>query len=82
MFNPEVFTLNLITGNVAEVITCENVFAYVAFDNTGNAQVKFPEGITHEKFETNGAALNEIARIWFLILDAEELSKKRIEVHK
>ena len=71
MFNTNIFTLNKIGHDSVEVVAEENVFAYAVINGNNSVTVKFPGGITHDTFKTNIAALDEIARIWSLIADAE-----------
>ncbi|WNJ81647.1 hypothetical protein RJE46_10605 [Cedecea neteri] len=78
MFNTSIFTLNKISHDSVEVIAEENVFAYAVINLNNSVTVKFPGSdsksrgcITHETFDSNADALDEIARIWDLIIAAE-----------
>ncbi|WP_227317469.1 hypothetical protein [Cedecea davisae] len=70
-FNAKQHSVNLLTPDLAEVIIEESVFAYTK--DIGNKQVvvMFPGAIIHDVFNSHADALEEIARIWLLIRDAE-----------
>lgn len=78
MFNTSIFTLNKISHGCVEIIAEENVFTYVVINPSNSVTVKFPGHdsqprgcITHGTFDSNADALDEIARIWDLIIAAE-----------
>lgn len=78
MFNTSIFTLNKISHDSVEIIAEENVFAYAVINQNNSVTVKFPGSdsksrgcITHENFGCNADALDEIARVWDLIVAAE-----------
>lgn len=67
----QIFTLNKISHEVAEVIAGENVFSYFVFNKDKTVTVKFPCGIIHDTYPCHHCALEEVSRIWFLICEAE-----------
>ncbi|AIR07136.1 hypothetical protein JT31_21715 [Cedecea neteri] len=78
MFNTSIFTLNKISHDSVEIIAEENVFAYAVINPNNSVTVKFPGSdsnsrgcITHRTFDSNADALDEIARVWDLIIAAE-----------
>ncbi|MCA1920966.1 hypothetical protein [Buttiauxella noackiae] len=74
----QIFTLNKISHEVAEVIAGENVFSYFVFNSDKTVTVKFPGGITHDTYPCHYCALDEVTRIWFLICEAERKALTRI----
>jgi hypothetical protein len=76
IFN-QIFTLNKISHEVAEVIADENVFSYFVFNKDSSVTVKLPGGIVHDTFPCHHCALDEVTRIWFLIREAEIKAQRR-----
>lgn len=81
MFNTSIFTLNKISHDSVEVIAEENVFAYAVINPNNSVTVKFPGSdsksrgcITHVTLDSNADALDEIARVWDLIIAAERVA--------